>query len=106
MKIVNNRSSIIAFLMLFIGFLFVSLQGYSQSAKDIVTRAEDNIRGTSSVVEMTIEIIRPSWTRSINVKAWSKGEEYSIDGSHCSGKRCGYGFLKAHEGNMELAAQY
>ncbi|HLX90930.1 MAG TPA: outer membrane lipoprotein-sorting protein [Puia sp.] len=49
-----------------------------QSAKDIVTRAENNIRGLSSQMEMTIRIIRPSWTRTMSLKAWSKGEQYSL----------------------------
>lgn len=36
------------------------------------------MRGTSSVVEMTIRTIRPSWSRSMDLKAWMKGKDYSM----------------------------
>lgn len=36
------------------------------------------MRGASSVVEMTIRTIRPSWSRSMDLKAWMKGKDYSM----------------------------
>lgn len=59
-------------------FILFAFAGDEPNAKDIVTKAEHNIHGLSSVTNMTIEIIRPTWKRSMTVKAWSKGEDYSM----------------------------
>lgn len=67
---------------------------YAQSAKEIVTKAENNIHGLSSVAGMTIQIIRPSWTRSMSVKAWTKGEQYSLMIVTAPAKDAGTVFLK------------
>ncbi len=64
------------------------------TAKEIVTKAENNIRGNSSVAEMTIQIIRPSWTRTMSIKAWSKGEDYSMIIVTAPAKDAGTVFLK------------
>jgi len=66
----------------------------AQNAKEIVTKAENNIHGLSSVAEMTIQIIRPSWTRSMSVKAWTKGEQYSLMVVTAPAKDAGTVFLK------------
>src|SRR6202166_1589638 len=66
----------------------------AQTAKEIVTKAEDNIRGLSSVMEMTIEIIRPTWTRSMSVKSWTRGEQYSLAVITAPAKDAGTVFLK------------
>jgi outer membrane lipoprotein-sorting protein len=72
----------------------ISFTGFGQTAKEIVTKAEDNIRGLSSKMEMNIQIIRPSWTRSMNVKAWSKSEQYSMMIITAPAKDAGTVFLK------------
>jgi outer membrane lipoprotein-sorting protein len=72
----------------------VSVRTEAQTAKEIVTKAEDNIRGLSSVIEMTIEIIRPTWTRSMSVKSWTKGEQYSLAVITAPAKDAGTVFLK------------
>jgi outer membrane lipoprotein-sorting protein len=66
----------------------------AQSAKDIVTKAEHNIHGLTSVTEMTIQVVRPSWTRTMSVKAWSKGEQYSLMVITAPAKDAGTVFLK------------
>ena len=48
------------------------------SAKAIVKKADDNMRGKTSLADITIKIIRPSWSREMNMKAWSKGDDYSM----------------------------
>jgi outer membrane lipoprotein-sorting protein len=58
--------------------LTASFTAGAQTAKEIVTKAEDNIRGLSSVTEMTIQIKRPTWTRTMAMKGWTKGEAYSM----------------------------
>ncbi|SMO51854.1 outer membrane lipoprotein-sorting protein [Fodinibius sediminis] len=50
----------------------------SQDATAIVQKAYDNMQGESSRANMTMTIVRPSWKRSIAMKAWSMGEDYSL----------------------------
>jgi len=68
--------------------------GNAQDAKEIVTKAENNIHGLSSISDMTIQIIRPSWTRAMSVKAWTKGEDYSLMVVTAPAKDAGTVFLK------------
>lgn len=59
-------------------FLLFDSAVWGQDAYAIVKKADDKMRGTSSVVEMTIRTIRPSWSRSMDLKAWMKGKDYSM----------------------------
>lgn len=88
MKKISTFFLIIAVLMV------VSIRSNCQTAKEIVTKAEDNIRGLSSKIEMTIQIIRPSWTRSMSVRSWSKGEQYSMSIITAPANDAGTVFLK------------
>jgi hypothetical protein len=48
------------------------------SATDIVRQADLKMRGTSSYTEITLHIIRPDWTRSMSMKAWTKGDHLAL----------------------------
>lgn len=50
----------------------------AQDATEIVRRADLQLRGESSETEMTMLIERPTWSRSVSMKAWSKGTDYSL----------------------------
>ncbi len=64
------------------------------SAKDIVKKADDNMRGKTSQAAITIKIIRPTWSREMNMKAWSKGDDYSMILITSPAKEKGTVFLK------------
>ena len=49
-----------------------------QDASEIVRKADEKMRGESSRAEITMEIVRPSWQRTISMKAWSLGTDYSL----------------------------
>ena len=50
-----------------------------QDAKTIIKKAEQKLRGVeSSQAELTMTIVRPTWTREVSLKSWSKGFEYSL----------------------------
>lgn len=75
--------------------LLSSLGAFTQDAKEIIRRAEEKMRGKESAyMEMTIEIIRPKWTRSMSMKSWSKGQEHSLTVLTEPAKDAGTGFLK------------
>jgi outer membrane lipoprotein-sorting protein len=50
----------------------------AQDATEIVKKADEKMRGESSRAEMTMQIVRPTWERSVSMKAWSMGEDYSL----------------------------
>jgi outer membrane lipoprotein-sorting protein len=50
----------------------------AQDAKEIVRSAIDNWRGQSSYGEMTMTIHRPSWERTMSMRAWTQGSKKSL----------------------------
>jgi outer membrane lipoprotein-sorting protein len=58
--------------------LLISLTASSQDAREIVKKADEKMRGNSSVVELTITTVRSTWSRSMDIKAWMKGADYSM----------------------------
>jgi hypothetical protein len=49
-----------------------------ETAHDVVRRADQKMRGSSSYAEITMTIQRPDWTRSIAMKAWMLGTSYGL----------------------------
>lgn len=62
------------------GFLILLLSpiASAQDATEIVQRADEKMRGESSKVEMDMTIVRPDWERTISMKAWNRGTDYSL----------------------------
>jgi len=50
----------------------------AQDATEIVKRSIDNWRGKSSYGEMTMIIHRPSWERSMSMRAWTSGPKKTL----------------------------
>lgn len=58
---------------------FVSMSSFATpTAKQIITQSDQQMRGKSGYTEMTMEIVRPDWSRSMSMKTWSKGTELSM----------------------------
>lgn len=51
---------------------------YAQSAREIVQRADDKMRGATSQAEITIKTVRPSWSREMTVRTWMKGTDLAV----------------------------
>lgn len=51
---------------------------YAQDATEIVTKMNDNVTGLSSQSISKMTIVRPDWTREVEMKTWSKGDEYYL----------------------------
>ncbi len=67
---------------------------FAQDIKEIVREADEKIRGNSSKGTYTMTIQRPSWSRSITMKSWSLGTEYSLFYITSPAKEKGQVFLK------------
>lgn len=83
--------------ILFLAFLALTIRpaaAQELSAKEIVTRADEKVRGKTSQGSMKMTIIRPNWTREMTLKSWSKGTEYSLILVTAPARDKGTGFLK------------
>ncbi len=93
MKTIN-----LVFLTLFIGIVLPGrVVLYAQdnpTAKEIIDRADELMRGNSSYAEMTMKIIRPKWERTLSFKAWAKGTDFSLIYITEPAKERGQVFLK------------
>ena len=47
-------------------------------AKEIIRRVDRQMRGKTSTAQMRMEIIKPDWSRTIEMKTWTKGDSYSL----------------------------
>ena len=83
-----------------ISILFIMLSflqnnhAQSLSAKEIIQKADEKGRGRTSTGSMTLTIIRPDWKRSISLKSWTKGREFSLIYITSPTKEKGQVFLK------------
>jgi len=66
----NEASSVIAI------FFFLSV--HAQDAKEIVKRADDRAKGKTSLANMTVQIVRPNWSREMVMKTWTKGNDLAL----------------------------
>lgn len=55
-----------------------SLLVYSQSATEIVKKADEKMRGTTSQGELIIKTVRPTWSRETVVRTWMKGNDMAV----------------------------
>ena len=82
------------FKILFLILVFVSAVTGAQDIKEIVRQADEKFRGSSSEGEMTMIIERPTWSRTVTMKTWSLGNEYSLIYITEPAKEKGQVFLK------------
>ncbi len=84
---------------LFIFLLFfTSLFSLAQelTPNEIIKKSEDKVRGgVQAYTEITIDIIRPKWSRKIKLKSWAKGTNYSMILISSPARDKGSVFLKA-----------
>jgi outer membrane lipoprotein-sorting protein len=73
----NNRRKTLLLFSLAILPIF-AVQAQNPTAKEIVEKADNLLRGKSSYAEMEMQIIRPSWSRTLRFNAWAKGDDYSL----------------------------
>ncbi|GAB1453191.1 outer membrane lipoprotein-sorting protein [Draconibacterium sp.] len=74
--------------------LFTAAMANAQDIKEIVKKADDKFRGKSSEGTMTMIIERPTWSRTVTMKSWSMGNDYSLIYITAPAKEKGQVFLK------------
>jgi outer membrane lipoprotein-sorting protein len=66
----------------------------SQTAKEIVQKADEKMRGTTMQAEMIIKTTRPTWTREMQCRTWMKGNNLAMILIQSPAKDKGISFLK------------
>ncbi len=59
-------------------FILTGYCALGQTADEIIRAADEKYRGNSSYTEMTIQTVRPKWSKEMKMKGWSKGSDYSV----------------------------
>ncbi len=80
--------------LLIITLLAIASAVNAQDIKEIIRQADEKFRGSSSQGEMTMIIERPSWSRTVSMKSWSLGNDYSLIYITAPAKEKGQVFLK------------
>jgi outer membrane lipoprotein-sorting protein len=76
--------------------ILITVAGYSQDAKEIVNKAENLAKGEkNSYSEMSMQIVRPKYTRTIEFKAWGETDGNSMTLITAPAKEKGQSFLKS-----------
>lgn len=79
---------------LIIAALLIATGSMAQSAVDIVRKSDEKLRGLSSYSEMKMTIVRPDWTREIQMKSWTKGDDFALMLVTAPARDKGAAFLK------------
>jgi outer membrane lipoprotein-sorting protein len=78
-------------------FLLLTSSAQTLSAADIVSKADAQSRQQTTYAEMTMQIVRPKYTREISLKSWSKGDKLALIKITAPAKDVGSGYLKINK---------
>ena len=67
MKIGNAPGILLFTIIILLTPVFTAI---AQDPSEILRRAEDNMRGDASYTEMTMQTVRPRFTREVTMRAW------------------------------------
>lgn len=93
MKLPLKRAYPVFFILL---MMAGALPGKAQTIniEEIVRQADEKFRGSSSIGELTMIIERPTWSRTVSMKNWTLGNDYSLIYITAPAKEKGQVFLK------------
>ncbi|MCX7986804.1 MAG: outer membrane lipoprotein-sorting protein [Bacteroidales bacterium] len=92
MSSLSKSRKILFFLLAALTFNFIEAQ--TPNAREIVKRSYDLMQGESNESYISVEIVRPTWKRTITVHSWAKGKDYSMAVITDPPKEKGQAFLK------------
>jgi outer membrane lipoprotein-sorting protein len=98
MKIIKPMNKIkftITFLLAIV-FGAYAVKAQDLTAKEIVQKANDKINGQTIQGRMKMTIVRPDWSREVEMKLWSKGTDFYIIYITAPVKDKGQVFLKRY----------
>ena len=74
----KNKTNRIHILFFSIMVSLVINTAWSQTPREIVSKANDLMRGESSISEGTLTVVKPAWFRQISMKSWMLEPDYAL----------------------------
>ena len=74
--------------------ILITSTSLAQDPAEIIRQMENNMRGDASYTEMSMEVVRPRYTREISMRTWSLGDDYSLVYVTAPARDEGTAFLK------------
>jgi len=65
-------------ILICLALLALTHLSYSQNAKEILQKSIDLMYGKKTYSVITMTIVKPTWTRSVSMKAWAIEPDYSL----------------------------
>ena len=94
------KKTIITTIALLLGVLVnLTTMGQELTATEIIDKADKKTRGETNQGTMVMKIVRPDWERTVEMKSWSKGDDYFLIYITAPAKDKGQVFLKR---NIEM----
>lgn len=85
----------ILLLLFLLPFINGTLIAYNDpTAKEVIQKADEKMRGESNIATIKMSIIRPTWEREMTLRSWAKGTEYSLILVTAPARDKGTAFLK------------
>ncbi len=89
------KVKIIGAILLILGFFMnVSYSQENITAEEIIKMADEKTRGKTNTSVMVMEIVRPTWKRSVSMKSWGRGMDFSLTYITAPAKDKGQVFMK------------
>ncbi len=89
-----NLIRLIPIWLLVFAFLPALAAQNGPSAREIVERMDQKMRGNSSRGAMRMTIVRPSWSREVSMESWTLGDDYALILITAPAREKGMAFLK------------
>lgn len=84
----------LSILIIAIGIIGISFKNTDPTPVEIIKKVQENANGISNQGEVKMTIIRPTWTREMKIKTWSKGTDFSLILITAPAREKGTAFLK------------
>ncbi len=81
-------------LLISTALIAMSFSDPNMTAKEIIEKSDQKLRGATSKSTIKMTIVRPRWQREMTMKSWSKGTEHSLIIVTAPARDKGTGFLK------------
>lgn len=89
----KNEKTLKTFLLLLL-VVWIASDARAQDPREIIRRMDNNMRGDASYSEMSMEVVRPRYTREVTMRSWSLGEDYALIYVTAPARDAGTAFLK------------
>jgi hypothetical protein len=66
----------------------------AQDALSIVKKADEKMRGSTAKMELTLNTVRPAWKRTMQLKVWTRGSDFTLILLTAPAREKGVAFLR------------